>query len=32
MKFTAEAWWQIVGFLGQDGDEIDQLAFIYAPQ
>ena len=31
-KFTAPTGWQIVGFLGQDGDEIDQLAFIYAPQ
>ena len=30
--FTAPSGWQIVGFLGQDGDEIDQLAFIYAPQ
>jgi hypothetical protein len=24
--------WQIVGFAGQDGDEMDQLAFIYAPK
>lgn len=30
--FTAPTGWQIVGFLGQDGDEIDQLAFIYAPK
>ncbi|KAF8858366.1 endonuclease/Exonuclease/phosphatase [Acephala macrosclerotiorum] len=30
--FTAPTGWQIVGFLGQDGDEMDQLAFIYAPQ
>jgi hypothetical protein len=30
--FTAPTGWGIVGFLGQDGDEIDQLAFIYAPQ
>lgn len=30
--FAAPTGWQIVGFLGQDGDEIDQLAFIYAPQ
>lgn len=30
--FTAPDGWQIVGFLGQDGDEMDQLAFIYAPQ
>lgn len=30
--FSAPSGWQIVGFVGQDGDEIDQLAFIYAPQ
>lgn len=30
--FTAPTGWQIVGYLGQDGDEMDQLAFIYAPQ
>jgi hypothetical protein len=30
--FSAPAGWQIVGFVGQDGDEIDQLAFVYAPQ
>jgi hypothetical protein len=24
--------WQIVGFLGQDGDEVDQLGFIFSPQ
>lgn len=30
--FTAPDNYQIVGFMGQDGDEIDQLAFIYAPQ
>jgi hypothetical protein len=30
--FTAPTGWQIVGFLGQDGDEIDQIAFIYAPK
>ncbi|WYZ43429.1 hypothetical protein EsH8_VI_001128 [Colletotrichum jinshuiense] len=29
---TAPAGWQIVGFLGRDGDEIDKLAFAYAPQ
>jgi len=29
--FTAPTGWQIVGYMGQDGDEIDQLAFIYAP-
>ncbi|KAI0851902.1 mannose-binding lectin [Daldinia vernicosa] len=30
--FTAPDGWVIVGFLGQDGDEMDQLAFVYAPQ
>lgn len=30
--FTAPDGWQIVGFLGRDGDEVDQLAFIYALQ
>ncbi|KAI1652265.1 mannose-binding lectin [Daldinia loculata] len=30
--FTAPDGWGIVGFLGQSGDEIDQLAFVYAPQ
>ncbi|KAI0010105.1 mannose-binding lectin [Xylariaceae sp. FL0662B] len=30
--FTAPEGWGIVGFVGQDGDEIDQLAFVYAPQ
>lgn len=30
--FTAPDGYQIVGFMGQDGDEMDQLAFIYAPQ
>lgn len=29
---TAPTSWQIVGFLGQDGDEIDQLGFVYSPQ
>ncbi|TVY60763.1 Sphingomyelinase [Lachnellula suecica] len=29
--FTAPTGYQIVGYMGQDGDEIDQLAFIYAP-
>ncbi|GJC81500.1 sphingomyelinase [Colletotrichum liriopes] len=29
---TAPAGWQIVGFLGRAGDEIDRLAFVYAPQ
>ncbi|EFQ35332.1 endonuclease/Exonuclease/phosphatase [Colletotrichum graminicola] len=31
-KYTAPAGWQIVGFLGRDGDEVDRLAFAYAPQ
>ncbi|KAI1506461.1 endonuclease/Exonuclease/phosphatase [Biscogniauxia marginata] len=30
--FTAPDGWAIVGFLGQDGDEVDQLAFVYAPK
>lgn len=30
--FQAPDGWAIVGFLGQDGDELDQLAFVYAPQ
>ncbi|KAI0884909.1 mannose-binding lectin [Annulohypoxylon maeteangense] len=30
--YTAPSGWGIVGFLGQDGDEMDQLAFVYAPQ
>ncbi|PMD65507.1 endonuclease exonuclease phosphatase family protein [Hyaloscypha bicolor E] len=30
--FSAPSGWQIVGFMGQDGDEMDQLAFIYAPK
>lgn len=30
--FTAPDGWAIVGFLGQEGDEIDQLAFVYARQ
>lgn len=30
--FTAPDGWQIAGFAGQDGDEMDQLAFVYAPQ
>jgi hypothetical protein len=29
--FVAPQGWQIVGYLGQDGDGIDQLAFVYAP-
>ncbi|KAL3422222.1 endonuclease/Exonuclease/phosphatase [Phlyctema vagabunda] len=32
VTYTAPANWQIVGYLGQDGDEIDQLAFLYAPR
>lgn len=31
-SFEAPDAWAIVGFLGQDGDEMDQLAFVYAPQ
>ncbi|KAI0466332.1 endonuclease/Exonuclease/phosphatase [Xylaria cf. heliscus] len=31
-NFEAPTGWAIVGFLGQDGDEMDQLAFVYAPQ
>ncbi|KAI1155303.1 endonuclease/Exonuclease/phosphatase [Nemania diffusa] len=30
--FAAPAGWGIVGFLGQSGDEVDQLVFIYAPK
>ncbi|KAG2411940.1 hypothetical protein HFD88_009496 [Aspergillus terreus] len=30
--FAADEGWQIVGFYGQDGDEVDQLGFVYAPQ
>lgn len=30
--FTAPDGWGVVGFVGQDGDEVDQLAFVYAPQ
>ncbi|KXX78323.1 Horcolin [Madurella mycetomatis] len=30
--FQAPDGWHIVGFMGQDGDEMDQLAFVYAPQ
>ncbi|KAF2091354.1 endonuclease exonuclease phosphatase family protein [Saccharata proteae CBS 121410] len=29
--FTAESGWGVVGFLGQSGDEMDQLALVYAP-
>ncbi|KAK3303987.1 Endonuclease/exonuclease/phosphatase [Chaetomium strumarium] len=30
--FAAPEGWHIVGFLGQAGDEVDQLAFVYAPK
>ena len=30
VTFTAGPWWQIVGFLGESGDEVDQVGFIYA--
>ncbi|KAI0397947.1 endonuclease/Exonuclease/phosphatase [Xylariaceae sp. FL0594] len=30
--FEAPPGWAIVGFLGRDGDEMDKLAFVYAPQ
>lgn len=30
--FRAPNGWSIVGFVGQDGDEVDQLALVYAPQ
>lgn len=30
--FSAPSGWHIVGFLGQAGDELDQLAFVYAPK
>lgn len=30
--YVAPTGWAIVGFIGQDGDEMDQLAFVYAPQ
>lgn len=31
VTYTADAGFGVVGFMGQDGDEIDQLALIYAP-
>ncbi|KAK7733295.1 hypothetical protein SLS53_008192 [Cytospora paraplurivora] len=31
-NFNAPDGWAIVGFVGQDGDEVDQLAFVYGPQ
>lgn len=30
--YSAPTGWKIVGFAGQSGDEVDLLAFIYAPQ
>ncbi|HEX5276057.1 MAG TPA: ricin-type beta-trefoil lectin domain protein [Fluviicoccus sp.] len=30
--FTAPAGWQIVGFHGRSGDEVDKLGVVYAPQ
>ncbi|KAI6083353.1 endonuclease exonuclease phosphatase family protein [Hypoxylon rubiginosum] len=30
--FAAPSGWGVVGFLGQAGDEMDQLAFVFAPQ
>ncbi|KAK4124128.1 hypothetical protein N657DRAFT_689733 [Parathielavia appendiculata] len=30
--FVAPGGWHIVGFVGQAGDEVDQLAFVYAPK
>ncbi|KAL2069528.1 hypothetical protein VTL71DRAFT_14207 [Oculimacula yallundae] len=32
VTYSAPAGWQIVGYNGQVGDEVDQLALIYAPQ
>ena len=32
LKSVAPSGWQIAGFLGQDGTEVDQLGFVYAPQ
>lgn len=29
--FTAPAGWAITGFMGHDGDEMDEIAFIYSP-
>lgn len=31
-EYTAPDGWAVVGFMGQDGDEVDQLALVYAPQ
>jgi len=30
--FAAPAGWHIVGFMGQSGDEVDRLGFIFSPQ
>jgi hypothetical protein len=32
ITFSAPSGWHIVGFIGQDGEEVDQLAFVYAPK
>ena len=32
VTYVAPEGWGVVGFVGQDGDEIDQLALVYAPQ
>ena len=32
VEYAAPQGWGIVGFLGRDGDEIDRLGFLYAPQ
>ncbi|KAI9054275.1 hypothetical protein LZ554_001443 [Drepanopeziza brunnea f. sp. 'monogermtubi'] len=32
VMYDAPEGWQITGFMGRVGDEVDQLAFIYAPQ
>lgn len=29
-NFAAPAGWQIIGFVGRDGDEMDQIAFLFA--
>lgn len=31
VTFTAPSGWQIVGFTGRSGDEIDKLGVLYAP-
>ena len=30
--FRAPEGWQVVGYLGQDGGEVDQLGFVYGRQ